>query len=426
MRLSSSTVRCASYALLAALVAGCSNSPQGTQQTLPLGSSVTNGLSRVTGASSGVAESAATHRIDPADLKGPIKPAKLLRLQLAGKLPAPVPLRVLRYEIKQLRGHVRPHFTVHPAQNTVGLWGSNNLQSAILGQSMNARRTIMTIDANANDCDLPSGLKVDHSQTLWAACEDDPSGSGERVQSYTNSGSLIATYATRCPTNEPSCTNFFAFGFDAATDSTGHVFASILGYSCSPGCSVTNGSGFEYWPVGSPSSAPTIISLGSQCLPVCSVGFMDVDTSGNLWFNYFGFGIGVIGWGVGEVTDPTGTPTFLPILSPGTFLDTGGVYVSGGGTTLNVTDETARTTSQYSLPLGPGGTPFNVSGPTLDPFGFGAPVSGGFNQNGRLLALGDGEGWVNIGRISANAWRGIGNPNFVTGLLGVAYTPSDK
>jgi hypothetical protein len=153
---------------------------------------------------------------------------------------------------------------------------------------------------------------------------------------------------------------------------------------------------------------------------------MDVDPSGNIWFDYSVNTSSLFGDGVGEIKTPTTKPAFVSVILPGSIQQPGGVYVSNGGTVLNVTDQKLATISQYALPWVPSETPFNVLGPTPpNAFGAGEPVSGGFNKTDTLLAEGDAYGWLDIGEVT-NRWHAVANINFSPSLGGAAYTPSDK
>ena len=130
------------------------------------------------------------------------------------------------------------------------------------------------------------------------------------------------------------------------------------------------------------------------------------------------------GYGLGEIQNPTSASwTFVSALPPGSLRFPGGVYVSNAGATLNVTDQLARTISQYALPAL---TLTDTLGPTLqNAFGCGDPVSGGFNKTDAMQADGDACGWVDVGKISSNKWKSVPGVEF-SGLEGAAFTPSDK
>jgi hypothetical protein len=402
--------------VVAALLAGCSTS-QGTQA--------------VPSSRSGISQSAAGHPEFSADLiKGGMSPSRLLDLQLEGKLPAPIPLKALRYA-RERRGQPRPHFAFNPTDK-VTLWASDTNFDYVLGQDMKRNETVTAIDTAANACYVPIALKVDHGRNLWVGCELQSSSSTNGVvQEYSNAGQLLEQYVPSCPAPLSKCQSFSGFGYDSGLDSNGHVFASLNLYAietCDSSCGTTLGAGFEWWPTGKPSATPKLIALGTSCAPVCGVGYMDVDAAGNLWFTFVGYDSNNnYGAGLGEVTSPTTNPTFTIVEPIGTYGFFGGVYASNRGKTLNVIDQDARTISQYSLPLAPGGTPFSVLGPTYaNAFGIGDPVSGSFNRPETEIAIGDSGGWLDIGDVASNAWSGTANPNFYSGLGGAAYTPSDK
>jgi len=99
------------------------------------------------------------------------------------------------------------------------------------------------------------------------------------------------------------------------------------------------------------------------------------------------------------------------------------VSTHSGVQTLNVTDQNARTISQYPLPFG---ALSRVLGPTLLNFlGEGDPISGGFNKADTDQVTADGYGWLDVGKVNTNVWRALTNFN-VTNTEGAAYSPSDK
>ncbi len=227
------------------------------------------------------------------------------------------------------------------------------------------------------------------------------------------------------------CGSFNGYGYDSGVDSQGDVFASLNLYSieiCNPSCVSSLGAGFEWWPKGKQTAVPKLISAGTSCSPICGVGFMDVDTSGNLWFTFSGYDKNNnYGFGLGKIVNPTTKPSLRIVEPIGTYGFFGGVYVSGGGSTLNVVDQKSRTILQYHLPLLQKGAPFNVLGPIpQNAFGVGDPISGGFNKLDEKIAVGDSGGWLDLGSVSTNKWSGVASPNFYSGIEGAAYTPSDK
>ena len=117
---------------------------------------------------------------------------------------------------------------------------------------------------------------------------------------------------------------------------------------------------------------------------------MDTDSSGNIWFDFSTSAAGDKGYGgLGEVTNPTTSPSVRIVLPAGTYGFPGGVYVSCHGSVLEVTDQESRETYQYRLPVTKMSEPFNVLGPTETKYGVGNPVSGGFNKAETAFALAD-------------------------------------
>lgn len=362
--------------------------------------------------------------------KGRIGPLDLLELQADGKLPGPVGRAALRRGLEIARHHGRPHYKVGKRAAPVGMWLSDTYESYLVGQSSRGNKTEATIDAGKNGCTYPGAVKVDASQNVWTTCETDTALTGDVVQEYSNKGALEGSYAAACPlTKSPGCKYWYAYGYDGASDGE-HVFAALTFWeikTCNPSCVLTYGPGFEWWNAGSSSATPTLIALpyGS---PVNYVDYVDVDDSGNLWFDYYGCSkASQCGYGLGEIESPTSSSwQFVSILPPGAIERAGGVYVGASGAVLSVTDQEARTVSQYALPLSPSGSPISVLGPTpTDYFGEGTPVAGGYNAKDGDLVQADAEGWLDTGVVASNKWKPILGLN-VRDPGGAAYTPSDK
>jgi hypothetical protein len=353
----------------------------------------------------------------------------LVQMQLAGTREAPVPPAALRFQL-QHPGRVPVRLSSH-ARAKIGLWASDTNFNYLLGQDSTGRKTVTAIDLSQNRCYDPLALKVDRARDLWVACElTSLSGTNGAVQEYNGAGAFQKQYLPVCPTHVSNCQSFSGYGFDSGLDARGNLFASLNLYSmetCNPSCSNNLSAGFEWWPKGDSSATPTLISTGTNCSPICGVGYMDVDASGNLWFTFSGYAGSVYGFGLGEVTNPTTKPKLAIVEPVGTYGFFGGVYASGGGKTLNVIDQKALTIAQYHLPLSSSAKPFNLLGPTrLNAFGIGDPVAGGFSKNDSRIAIGDTGGWLDVGRVQANEWSDVANPNFYSGIDGAAYTPSDK
>ncbi|MGB8909791.1 MAG: hypothetical protein WCC84_13695 [Candidatus Cybelea sp.] len=297
-----------------------------------------------------------------------------------------------------------------------------------------------TIDAGANGCNSPTGIKVDHKQNLWVACYE--SGS---IQSYSpGSNQLSATYddyyceaychSQGAAATQPGARSAKIKGHceiggapaDVAFDSQGHVFAAnpSSALTC-PTFGMSGVAALVWWKRHSPHSNMVTIAGGAAFS-------LDVDAAGNL---YAGVGDNCYpsssGYAcenaVDEVDNPTGSsPTPTEIIPPVSADLLGGIYVSNNGTVLNVVDETARTISQYKLPWIASETPFNILGPTLARMGKGEPTSGGFDEGDKHLVLGDADGWIDLGSVATNHWSTVSKKNLKYGNYGAAYVPSDK
>jgi hypothetical protein len=111
----------------------------------------------------------------------------------------------------------------------------------------------------------------------------------------------------------------------------------------------------------------------------------------------------------------------------GVTVQPGGLYINDRTQILNIVDESDRKIYGYHLPVTAKSKPFRTLGPTgVNLNGDGTPSAGGFNKNGSKIALGDNGGWIDAGTIRTNSWKLLPNVNFAGGVLGAAYTPSDK
>lgn len=350
----------------------------------------------------------------------------LLKMQAEGKIPGPVPVKVLQRQLKLLQTQPRPKFQVHRDVG-IGMWVANTNYGYILGQSKNGKRNHIAINAENNGCYYPITLQVDSSQNLWSSCEYNSEFSGTAVQEYDSTGTLENTYNGGCPSPISECDYWYAYGFSAATNSS-YVFSAQTFTEeeiCNPSCEYYYGSGFEYWPLGDPSATPAFVNVGENCDPVCDTYYMDVDNSNNIYFTYYGYSNGEYGYGLAEVENATSPSwTMVSLLAPGTLGFAGGVYISNGGSVLNVTDQMARTTTQYALPWT--GTPIQTLGPTKEnAFSCGDPVTGAFNNGDTKAVFGDACGWIDKGTVPTNKWKTLAGINF-NGAEGAAYSPSDR
>jgi hypothetical protein len=308
------------------------------------------------------------------------------------------------------------HFSLKAPGNSVGLWASLINFSYLLGQDKrNLKKTIFAIDTKANGCIFPNSVKIDHARNIWTACENSTTGRQSAYQEYNSEGKVVATYATGPATNCPG-SGFYGHGYDGASNSSNVVF---LLYSVN--CNTISGGGYEFWPAGFPSTVPTlyIFPYGS---PVQTLDFGDLDSNGNLWFDYYGCLGGKCGYGAAEETAPfSASRSMQSIIAPGTKLACpGGIYASKASTVINVIDCNSRDVYQFDEK----GSQIGTLGPVSL---LGYPYDGGFNQTDSAMAIADVElDALEVGKIPANTWKVERGVYMATGLGGAAYTPSDK
>jgi hypothetical protein len=180
-----------------------------------------------------------------------------------------------------------------------------------------------------------------------------------------------------------------------------------------------------WWPQGNPSASPTFINLSgnSGSEQNLSVGYMDLDSNGNILFDYFANNASCYtgGYGAGEIENPTSASWSFVDLIPacsgpwaGQYYagDANGVYVSHNGSlsTLNITSMSTRLIYRWVLPFTPSST-YTTLGPTRrNREGFGAPVSGAFGANEQYVVQGD-YGWIDFGTVASNKWKLLSNVN---------------
>jgi hypothetical protein len=352
---------------------------------------------------------------------GPISQAEVLKLQLAGKLHSIFPRKALLHALEMVSGHSRPHLSFRRT-SSVSMWVSDQYYSYVIGTNGSGKQVVTAIDTQQNGCLDPSGIKVDPTNNLWVACTFNSAMTNGVVQEYKPGSSTPYATFSDAGCNSP-CTSFNASAQDVAFDSNGHVFAADGDSNeCSPSC--TNPLvAAVWWPAGSPNSVPTPIEDPNI---TTFGGFLDVDSSGNLYMTGQGCIATACGYLLDEIENPTSaSATVTNLVPPSYSADLYGVYVSDRGTVLNVTDGLSRKTSQYHLPWT--GVVFNTLGPTLlNLAGYGQPYSGGFNYGEKRLALGDAWGWVDIGRVATNSWSAATNIDINSLNVGAAFVPSDK
>lgn len=366
-------------------------------------------------------------------LRSRLTPLKLLELQAEGKMPSWFSRSVLQRMIKAREGP-RPHIDARRNSGPIAVWTTNNSYDYLIGLTKK-NKAVAVIDTASNGCYAPFTVKVDHSKNVWTACELNNSIGGT-VQEYSRAGVLKYSYAAEPPCNPSAgCQSSFAYLYDGgatATDVFGAV--SLAGaYTCNlSGCGWQYYTGFVYLPRSNPSANTKFVALPYGDPGVESVGFMDLDQSGNIWFDYYGCqSLGSCGYALGELTNPTSTAFgFTTIFEPGTLGSCpAGIYVSkqDGAETLSVTDTCSREIYQYHMPVTPESAPFKILGPTpSDLGGHGGPVSGGFNKAGTSTVQGDAYGWLDLGDVSSNKWKTTANIDTIPSLGGAAYTPSDR
>ncbi len=424
----------ASVAVAAALLAGCSTSSQGTSALPGSGS----GSSQPMGHSQG-------HHGNPYSpfmIKGKMSELSELKYQVAGKLPAPAVPRAMKQLLKNYENSKRPALKFH-RNSHVGAWAINSDFGYMLGFKANLKKGVTAVDLESNGCGYdPVTVKVDSSSSAWAVCSYNNDFSGSTVQQYSSTGVLQNTYSwsyNGCPYGY-YCEFSEAEGFDSGISSNTVYGANTFSeaYYCVEvyyyPCYFVEGTGYVYWPKGSPSSSATQVSLyetlDSGNNYIYEVGYMDADANNNLYFTYDGCESSypyTCGFGLDEMSNANspspGTPVSL--LSPGSIGFWGGIYVSNSGATLNVVDQDARTNTQYALPWT--GSPVTVLGPTAtNLFGFGDPIAGGFNSGGTAMALGDAYGWLDKITVSGDVNKAIASLNCTDGCFGTAYSPSDR
>jgi hypothetical protein len=323
----------------------------------------------------------------------------------------------------------------------LGLWAYIGNDHYLLGLTADGERDVYAIDVSQNGCGSGSGMKVDGSGNAWISCGAYGSSAVGAVQEYRNTGTLVNTYITRCPSNVSQCSNWFASADDVAVDGSGGVYAALpQALACNPGCTNAFGTGWEYF--ASPSSQPIYANVfgnqpsgcSSNCMDVSYVYYFDVDGSGNVWTNFYGceeYGSFICGIGIAEVTGvSSGNPTFTVVLAPGVLPGSisfygrtfyAGISIAGG--TATVVDNYNRHVYQYALPITPSSTPSTL-GITRQNLQFcGSPLVGGFNASGSTFAVADTCGWIDS--LKHRKDHTITNIGLV-GVTAAGYAPSNK
>jgi hypothetical protein len=338
-----------------------------------------------------------------------------------GQFSGPLTVPDLRLALEEMAGRPRAKLRFSTTAK-VGIWISSPTTNYLIGVKRNGRDVTTAIDTATNGCYTPLGIKVDRYENLWVACNGNPGNTYGLVQKYPLSrGSPSSQYE-----DVFSCGNdctYDAYPEDTAIDAGGHVYATnVGGNQCMPSCYFSSAYPLVWWDAktGSP-------PVGIKDPDLSQALFLDADKSGNVYVDGEGCINGICGVLVDEISNPTSkTPVVTNLLPPMSDSLTG-VYVSNEGAVLNVTDATTRTTAQYALPYVAGEEPFNTLGPTqTNQTGDGEPISGGFNKNDSLLAVGDYYGWIDLGRLPGNSWTAVTNVDLTQPDWSAAYIPSDK
>lgn len=367
-------------------------------------------------------QSPAIVQVAASDLKGSKGALELLELEIAGEIPVPIARPVLLRMLDHMIAPRRRPQVAGRRDAAVGLWADVTDEGYIFGQDSKGNKTLTAIDSDGNGCLEPYSIKVDHSENLWVACYES-NAEGGAVQVYSRgSQTPSATYADFIPCG--SGCFFLGTPFDVATDASAHVFAAnSFSEKCHTSCTY-----FVYpvvwWNAAAPSSLPT----GIKDPNLTNGDYVDVDASGYLYVAGNGCIESNCGYLVDEISNPATSPSVTNLIPPSTYSSGfGPLYVSNGGTVLNLVNSGARTMSQFALPWMPSESPFKVLGPTLSNyFNEGYPEGGGFNHNSTLVAIGDAYGWLDVGKVSKNRWSLVTNANLFEGVFDAAYVPSDK
>ncbi len=312
--------------------------------------------------------------------------------------------------------------------SAVRIWVTNPTFSYLLGLDKSGKNVVDAIHLQSRGCLTPNGVKVDGSQNVWVACQNDPSnGYASSEQEYSGTGVLRHSYHWTAPCPQSASLCAANGGGDGGPDSSGHVFAE-MGFAATliGGIQHNLDSGFYWWSASRPTEKPKFISLGPSCEPICQPEFIDTDRFGNIWFTYVAYVGAREAFGLGEIISPTTKPQFVSIFAPHDYPVLTGVFTSHNKTILNVVDQTKRKIYQYKLPLTPTSRPLNSLGPTTIINSGGFPTSGSFNKTETGLVLGDSAGWVNIGTIPSNRWKSPLNLRFFPATGAASYTPSDR
>ncbi len=349
-------------------------------------------------------------------------PVKMLKLQIAGKLPSALRRAVLKHILGEIRNRERPQLRFDP-NAAVGMWVSDGYFGYIFGQSKKGNATVTAIDTVANGCYYNYGIKVDRAQNLWTSCYNNAEAQGGAVQKYApGSGTPSATYDDGFACGS-SCA-FYGFANDVATDSNGHVFAANeFSESCVAGNCTYSTYPVTWWNAGASGASPSGIADSN----LQNAYYLDTDRAGNLYVSGYGCtSPSVCGYLVDEIKHPaSASPAIVNLIVPGTtYLQ--GLSVSNGGKMLNVVEPDARKVARYTLPFAKSEKPAFLGPTIVDYAGYGSPIDGGFTADDSRMVLGDAWGWLDSGDVARNKWTGVVGINVNQDNLSVAPVPSDR
>jgi hypothetical protein len=349
-------------------------------------------------------------------------PLKMLKLQIAGKMPSALRRGVLKHILGEIRNRQRPRVRFDP-NAAVGMWVSDGYFGYIFGQNKKGNVTVTAIDTVANGCYYNYGIKVDHAQNLWTSCYNNAAAQGGAVQKYARgSGTPAATYDDSFACGS-GCA-FYGFANDVATDSKGHVFAAnLFSESCASGGCTYSTYPVTWWNAGASGTSPSGIADSNLQYAY----YLDTDRSGNVYVSGYGCtSPSDCGYLVDEIKHPaSANPAIVNLIPPGTtYLQ--GLSVSNGGKMLNVVEPDAREVARYALPFAKSEKPAML-GPTIHDYaGVGSPIDGAFTVDDSRMVLGDAWGWLDSGDVARNKWTGVVGINVNQDNLSVAPVPSDR
>ena len=257
------------------------------------------------------------------------------------------------------------------------------------------------------DCHGPEGIKVDHARNLWAVCNG-----ATTIQEYAPG----ATSASLVLNDSPGF-----FPNDVATDPTGNVYAvNTDGFICHGSSCTSYPGNVVYWLSAHLHSGATPDGMVAD--PNMYQGFfLDTDAAGNVYVDMLNESADR--GETDEIADPLGSnPTITNLKINPSY--PGGVYVSNGGTVLNVVDQLRRTISRYTLPSGP---PLHHLGPLPENYEKSCnPIGLGFSLNDSDVAVADVAcRALDRGIVVSNRFTALVSNSFLAPVT-AAFTVSDK